>query len=67
MRYRQISYKVITCWWEAEMRKESQKRLRMKVKAMRVSFLRGAIKKKAFSFYTLGDFKQKLKKLQKYP
>lgn len=36
-----------------------------KLKKMRIEFLEGAIKKKAFSHQALGDFQRRLKKLKK--
>lgn len=42
-----------------------KKNIKKELKKMRIEFLEGAIKKKAFSLPVLGDFKQKLNKLKK--
>ena len=46
-------------------KKIPKKELAAELKKMRISFLEGAIKKKAFSYQALGDFQRKLRKLKK--
>jgi hypothetical protein len=46
-------------------KKFPEKAIAKKLKEMRISFLEGAIKKKAFSYQALGDFQRRLKDLKK--
>lgn len=43
----------------------TKKRLLTKLKTMRIEFLESAIKKEAFSYQALGDFRRRLKKLKR--